>query len=125
MMKKILTIAAFLTTAMFFVTGCSSTPATGPFSFALKSEVKENNKNLLFLKLGMTPDDVFKTLGTPDASEGFDWGVVWIYRTGMAHSVTFKGALDENFTPVVFDANGKLVGWGRQVYIQKNEGAQK
>ena len=32
----------------------------------------------------MTRDDVFKVMGTPDASEGFDWGVAWIYRTGMA-----------------------------------------
>ena len=109
---------------MFLLSGCS-TPASGPFNFALKSEVAENNKNLLFLKLGMTPDDVFKVMGTPDASEGFDWGVVWIYRTGMAHSVTFKGALDENFTPVVFNEDGKLVGWGRQVYISKNEAGSK
>ena len=118
-MKKLLRSTALLLTLSLLITACAS-HSTGPFNLALRSEARQNNKSLLFLKLGMTPDDVYKTMGTPNASEGYDWGVVWVYRTGMSHSVTFKGALDENFTPVVFDKDGKLVGWGRQVYIQKN-----
>ena len=118
-MKKI-TSLALLSAIILLFSGCvSSKTAVG-----LKSKVEKNNRQLLFLKLGMTKNDVYKVMGTPQSSEGYDWGTVWIFRTSSNHSVTFQGALDENHTPVVFDKDDKLIGWGRQVYLQKNPEAQ-
>ena len=119
-MKKTPLITLFTVLGLLFSVGCSSTT----FDLVLRSQAESNNRGLLMLKLGMNKDDVYKVMKTPDNSEGFEWGTVWIYRTSANNSVRYKGALDESFTPVVFDRDDKLIGWGRQVYVQKNPDIQ-
>jgi outer membrane protein assembly factor BamE (lipoprotein component of BamABCDE complex) len=116
MKKKSSFILLFSVISLLLTVGCTTTT----FNLALRSQAESNNRGLLMLKLGMNKDDVYKVMKTPDNSEGFEWGTAWIYRTSANNSVRYKGALDESFTPVVFDRDDKLIGWGRQVYIQKN-----
>jgi hypothetical protein len=63
------------------------------------------------LNIGMTKADVVNQMGEPERSEGYEWGFVWLYRTAMTSGV--YGTTDSDFTPVVFDKESKLVGWGR------------
>ncbi len=64
----------------------------------------------------MTQEQVVNHMGQPERSEGYQWGSAWLYRTAMTSGI--YGTADSDFTPVVFDANEKLVGWGRNFFTE-------
>jgi len=67
-------------------------------------------ENLKTLKIGMTKDEVLKHMGQPETWGGYKWGPVWLYWTDF-------GTADSDFTPVVFDEDGKLFGWSKDDFI--------
>jgi len=81
-----------------------------------QTEVK-SNRDFATLALGMTTQDVMKSLGEPSATEAFE------AATGAKISVWFyyKSELDGHATmpvPLIFE-NGRLVAWGRSIYQKK------
>jgi outer membrane protein assembly factor BamE (lipoprotein component of BamABCDE complex) len=73
--------------------------------------ISRNNENLMNLKIGMTQEQVQQDMGQPDRTEAYAWGSAWVYRTAMTSGL--YGKADSDFTPVVFDEKGNLIGWGR------------
>ena len=78
--------------------------------------MSSNNKTLLTLKIGMSQEQVLQQMGQPERSEGYQWGSALLYRTAMTSGI--YGTADNDFTPVVFDENAKLVGWGRNFFTE-------
>lgn len=68
------------------------------------------------LEIGMTKDEVLEIMGEPERSEGYEWGSAWLYRTAMTSGI--YGTADSDFTPLLFDKNGKVHGWGRNYFKQ-------
>ena len=81
-----------------------------------QATIKENNKNLMAIQIGVSSQEVRQLMGDPERSEGYTWGHAWLYRTAMTSGV--YGTVDADFTPVVFDSSGKLVGWGRNFFTE-------
>jgi hypothetical protein len=79
-----------------------------------QSIVSHNNKNLMTLKIGMSQEQVIQSMGQPERSEGYEWGSAHLYRTAMTSGI--YGTADSDFTPIVFDEKGILVGWGRNFF---------
>jgi outer membrane protein assembly factor BamE (lipoprotein component of BamABCDE complex) len=84
---------------------------------SLQSTIEDNNKNLLSLSIGMTKEQTIKLMGKPERSEGYRWGSFWLYRTAMTSGV--YGTADADFTPIMFDKDAKVVGWGRNFYTEQ------
>ena len=82
----------------------------------LQSRIEQNNGNLLRLHIGLSSDDALAIMGRPERSEGYAWGSAWLYRTAMTSGI--YGTADADFTPVVFDPSGKVVGWGRNFFVE-------
>jgi outer membrane protein assembly factor BamE (lipoprotein component of BamABCDE complex) len=98
--------------------GCVGSPVASTLKYdSVQSTIKHNNRDLLSLKIGMTKDEVHKLMGDPERSEGYDWGSAWLYRTAMTSGI--YGTADSDFTPVVFDQNDKLAGWGRDFFTER------
>jgi outer membrane protein assembly factor BamE (lipoprotein component of BamABCDE complex) len=112
------TTATALTVMMgLIVSGCYGYPIHSTIKYnKVHSVISRNNKNLINLKIGMTQEQVQQHMGQPERSEGYEWGSAWLYRTAMTSGV--YGTADGDFTPVVFDENGKLIGWGRNFYTE-------
>lgn len=113
-------ITAFALAIMmsFMLSGCgvgSPMHKTATYN-RLQSEILRNNNNLMTIKIGMTQEQVLQHMGQPERSEGYKWGSAWLYRTAMTSGI--YGTADSDFTPVVFDENGKLVGWGRNFFAE-------
>jgi hypothetical protein len=68
------------------------------------------------MKIGMTQEETRKAMGPPERSEGYEWGTAWLYRTAMTSGI--YGTADTDFTPIVFDSNGKVIGWGRNFFAE-------
>ena len=99
------------------LTGCYGDPVHRTMKYqSLQEEMLRNNKNLMTLRIGMTQEQVLQHLGPPERSEGYQWGAAWLYRTAMTSGV--YGTEDGDFTPVVFDENRKIVGWGRNFFAE-------
>lgn len=110
-------IFAFILLPMILA-GCVGSPVHSTLKYeSVQSTIKHNNADLLSLKIGMTKDDVRKLMGNPEQSEGYEWGSVWLYRTAMTSGI--YGTADSDFTPVVFDQNDKLEGWGRDFFTER------
>jgi hypothetical protein len=77
--------------------------------------MREGDKNLLRLRVGMAQEDVLAMMGDPDAFEGYSWGMAWLYRTALTNAT--QGPESE-FTPVVFDEKGILVGWEKNLLAE-------
>jgi outer membrane protein assembly factor BamE (lipoprotein component of BamABCDE complex) len=69
---------------------------------------------MLKLLVGMTSVQVNEIMGKPSFTEGYNWGSAWMYRTAMSTGVYSEAP--EDFTPVLLDVEGKVIGWGRQAY---------
>ncbi len=112
------TIAVALAILMSFIfSGCVGSPVHSTLKYqSVQSEISRNNKNLMTLRIGMTQEQVQQHMGQPERSEGYQWGSAWLYRTAMTSGI--YGTSDSDFTPVVFDENGKLVGWGRNFFTE-------
>lgn len=68
------------------------------------------------MKIGMTQGATRALMGSPELSEGYEWGTAWLYRTAMTSGI--YGTADSDFTPIVFDKNGKVIGWGRNFFTE-------
>lgn len=66
------------------------------------------------MKIGMSQEQTMELMGEPEKSEGYIWGSAWFYRT--AKTVEIYKTSDSDFTPIVFDGEGKVIGWGRNFY---------
>jgi len=100
------------------ICGCVGSPVHMTMKYSqVQSIIEKNNEALLNLRLGMVPDQIREIMGKPERSEGYTGGAVWLYRTAMTSGI--YGSADSDFTPVVFDLNQKLVGWGRNFYVER------
>lgn len=116
-MTKI-TAFALAITMSFMLSGCgvgSPLHQTATYN-RLQSKILRNNNNLMAMKIGMTEEQALQHMGQPERSEGYKCGSAWLYRTAMTSGI--YGIADSDFTPVVFDENGKLVGWGRNFFAE-------
>jgi outer membrane protein assembly factor BamE (lipoprotein component of BamABCDE complex) len=97
--------------------GCVGSPLHSTFRYSsIQGDISRNNRGLMMLNIGMTKEQVMNQMGEPERSEGYAWGSAWLYRTAMTSGV--YGTADSDFTPVVFDENGQLVGWGRNFFTE-------
>jgi Protein of unknown function (DUF3192) len=96
--------------------GCESLlMPSGPSDRAIRAMVDRNNHNLLRLQAGMFEEYVNDIMGPPQRLEGYSWGIVWLYRTAWTKEARTTPKSD--FTPLVFDRSGVLVGWGRDFFV--------
>lgn len=120
-MKKLSFFLLFAGSAIL-LKGCVGSPIHSTLTYAgIQSDIKRNNSSLVKLQTGMSQEQVKETLGEPERSEGYQWGSVWLYRTAMTNGIYggIYGAIDEDFTPVMFNQDGSLIGWGRNFYEQR------
>jgi hypothetical protein len=104
-----------------FLVGCVGSPIHSTVKYStVKSKINRNNNNLLKMKRGMTIEETKKIMGKPDRSEGYNWGSAWLYRTAMTKGIEggIYGEIDADFTPIVFDKNSKVIGWGRNFFVE-------
>jgi hypothetical protein len=66
----------------------------------------------------MPQAEVHAVMGDPEASEGYAWGAAWLYRTAVPTTPQGTAA---DWTPVVFNEQGILIGWGRHVLAERRE----
>jgi hypothetical protein len=108
---------------LVLVAGCVRSPVDETVKFvAMQHAVKVNNDNLLKLELGLNKTQVLDIMGKPEKSEAYAWGSIYLYRTAISRDVYTP--VDADFTPVVFNEKGDLIGWGRNFYesqVQKYE----
>ena len=102
---------------IFTLSGCVGNPIHKSVTYSsMQSIIKKNNEAIFNLKIGMSPEEVKEVVGNPERSEGYPGGSVWLYRTAMRG---IYETADSDFTPLVFDLNQKLVGWGRIFYTER------
>ncbi len=115
MTKAVSTAVAVISS--FMISACVGSPIHSTLKYnTLQADISRNNKNLIALKIGLTQEQVLQHMGQPERSEGYNWGSAWLYRTAMTSGI--YGTADSDFTPVVFDENGKLAGWGRNFFTE-------
>lgn len=98
--RKLLIIAAsvFFLIPTAFIGGCVGLTAAA------------NRDNLNKLEIGMSKNEVLKIMGKPHQREAdgqYEW---WLYLTDAWRSI--------DYTPLAFE-NSRLIGWGRNFYIEK------
>jgi hypothetical protein len=92
--------------------GCESfLMPSGPSDRELQATIERNARNLRRLQAGLFEEYVSDIMGPAQRVEGYSWGTAWLYRTALTHGV--RAAPETDFTPLVFDRRGILLGWGR------------
>jgi hypothetical protein len=87
---------------------------SGPSDREIQAMIGQNTRNLVRLQADMFEEYVVDIMGPPQRVEGYPWGAVWLYRTALT-----KGARttpETDFTPLVFDPRGVLLGWGSDFF---------
>jgi hypothetical protein len=87
---------------------------SGPSDRELQAVIERNTRNLPRLQAQMFEEYVSDIMGPPQRLDTYPWGAVWRYRTALT-----KGARttpESDFTPLVFDRRGVLLGWGRDFW---------
>jgi len=122
-MKKI-----FLVCFLFLIlTGCVGSQAW--YSIRTRETLVEANNNrekVAKLKIGMTQEEVIQLLGAPYKTEAYSsegkGSIFLLYRTEGWNTSTWPPQQDTDiqFTPLCFEDN-KLVGWGRNFYVEKKK----
>ncbi len=77
-----------------------------------------NRDNLNKLEIGMNREQVREIMGKPhvrEADQNQEWWLYQIYADSIYTSAS------EELTPVVFDTEGKLIGWGRNFWTSKEQ----
>ena len=78
------------------------------------SMCERNLNNLKHIRKGMTKDEVLKVMGEPLRDEIYTTDAVWYYFTESKWS---DGMMTrDECTPLFFDKNGRLRGWGLEAY---------
>ena len=92
---------------IFVVSGC-----------ALTTAIKKNNKKISNLDVGQSIKEILDEMGSPDKNEKYVLGeqetAIWFYKVSPGLDRTGR---DNDLMPLVFE-NGKLIGWGRDIYNQ-------
>ncbi len=104
--------------------GCVGSPVHSTLKYgSVQRAIKRNNNNLMELKAGMSKEQVRSIMREPERSEGYPWGSAWLYRTAITKGISggIYGTVDSDYTPVVFTDEGNLVGWGRNVLIERTK----
>lgn len=114
-MKKALFISGLLLFA-----GCVGSPIHSTSTYnAVKRTIDKNNAALMKLKAGMSQNEVRSIMDGPERCEGYPWGSVWLYRTAISQGIRgIYGSVDTDYTPVMFDTDNMLQGWGRNYFEQ-------
>ena len=81
------------------------------------SEIERNRENLGKLRVKMTKQEVLEIMGEPVKGEVFCSDNVWWYYTRTCWT-DYMITRDE-CTPVVFDENGLVEGWGTLFFRNK------
>jgi len=109
------------------LSGCTGSQAW--YSIRTRETIVEgskNRQNIAKLKIGMTQDEVIAIMGQPYKTEAYSSGdkgsVFLLYRTEGWNASTWppQQDTDNQFSPLCFEDN-KLVGWGRNFYIEKKK----
>lgn len=121
---RFIKIFFFLVLSSVLFDGCVGSPIHSTLTYSgIQSTIKKNNSSIVNLQTGMSQEEVRSMLGQPEKSEGYQWGSAWFYRTAMSDGISggIYGSIDADFTPVIFDQNRVLIGWGRNFYDQRVE----
>lgn len=103
---------------VLLIVGCVGSPIHSTLRYnSIQGSIADNNQHLLGLRVGMPMDEAQGIMGPPERSEGYPWGTALLYRTAMTSGI--YGTADPDFTPVVFDPNGRLMGWGRNFFVEQ------
>ena len=114
----------FLIFLTLIVPGCVGSPVHSTLKYgSVQRAIKRNNNNLMELKAGMSKEQVRSIMRDPERSEGYPWGSAWLYRTAITKGISggIYGTVDSDYTPVVFNDEGNLVGWGRNFLIERTK----
>ena len=114
----------FLIFLTLIVPGCVGSPVHSTLKYgSVQRAIKRNNNNLMELKAGMSKEQVRSIMKDPERSEGYPWGSAWLYRTAITKGISggIYGTVDSDYTPVVFNDEGNLVGWGRNFLIERTK----
>jgi hypothetical protein len=96
------------------VLGCSSLLLPSVSSDRdIQAIIDRNTRNLRRLQADLFEEYVLNIMGPPQRLEGYPWGTVWLYRTALTKQA--HATPETDFTPLVFDRRGVLVGWGREL----------
>ena len=74
-----------------------------------------NRANLNRLEIGMSKGQVLRIMGKPYIREADPVQEWWLYQTEMDSIYTSPS---DELTPVVFDKDGKLIGWGMHLWSE-------
>jgi hypothetical protein len=85
----------------------------------LQGMIERNTRNLLRLQTDLFEEYVSEIMGPPQRLEGYPWGTVWFYRTALTKGS--RVAPETDYTPLVFDRRGVLLGWGRELLASYNQ----
>jgi len=97
--------------AIVLCAGCSGLfLPSGPGDREIQALIDRNTRNLRRLQVGLFQEYVSKIMGRPQRVEVYPWGTAWLYRT--AKRTGTQRVAEPEFTPLVFDRTGLLVGWG-------------
>jgi hypothetical protein len=95
--------------------GCASLIGdSAPSEREIQAMIERNTHQLLRLQAGLFEEYVLDIMGPPQRLEGYSWGTVWLYRTELTTHV--RTTPERDFTPLVFDPRGVLVGWGSDFF---------
>lgn len=74
-------------------------------------------EGLTRLRAGMTEAEANHLMPHPHGWKSFTWGVASFYPTGMSHGL--ESTAPEDLTPLVFDKQKNLLGWGQEFLEEK------
>ncbi len=77
------------------------------------TQAQKNREALAGLHPGMSQSEVKVVMGEPEMVEEQPTRAIWLYRTAVSSQAPASPEAD--FTPLVFDEQKRLVGWGREV----------
>jgi outer membrane protein assembly factor BamE (lipoprotein component of BamABCDE complex) len=97
-----------------FLAGCSSGAGDIRWRFHEQyTRAQQNRQALANLHPGMSQAEVQVVMGEPEMVEGQPRRAIWFYRTAVSNQAPTGPEAD--FTPLVFDEQKRLVGWGREI----------
>ena len=80
----------------------------------LQAMIDRNTRNLPRLQAHLFEEYVSDIMGPPQRVEGYPWGTVWLYRTALTKGA--RATPETDYTPLVFDQRGVLLGWGSDIW---------
>jgi hypothetical protein len=99
--------------------GCTSLlMPSGSSDRELQAMIDRNTRNLSHLQVDLFEEYVSDIMGPPQRVEGYLWGTVWFYRTALTRGA--RATPETDYTPLVFDQRGVLLGWGRDILASYN-----